>query len=127
MASVQWQYPNEDNSFVTQYQNPTALSRDQKISQSLNLNQMDFKYQTILESGPTPSWMPTAIFSDGQKTYIQFPKTMQEAPTLYSGENGDEIINYRVVGNYYIIDGLLKSAELASGHKNPSIVKIMRQ
>lgn len=127
MASVQWQYPEDDNSFLTQYQNPTVTSRDQQITQTLNLNQMDFGYQTELVQGPSPSWMPTAVFSDGEKTYIQFPKTMQEAPTLYVGDEGDEIVNYRVVANYYVIDGLMRTAELASGHKNASVVKITRK
>ena len=122
MASVQWQYPDDDNSFLTQYQNQPATSRNNKISQSMDLTQMNFRYNLVLVKGPMPSWAPVAIFTDNNKTYIQFPKDMQEAPTLYVGENA-EVINYRVEGDYYIIDGVLDNAELMSGDKNPSIIR----
>ena len=123
MASVQWQYPNDDNGLVTQDQTQPPASRDDDISQSLNLNKMNFSYNIALVKGPVPSWMPIAIFTDNNKTYIQFPKNIQEAPTLFIGENA-EITNYRVVGDYYVIDGILDNAELVGGHTNPSVVKI---
>ena len=51
-----------------------------------------------------------------------------EAPPLFiSGENGPELVNYRVHGQYYIVDRLFNKAELRLGDKRPKIVRIERR
>ncbi|HBF28537.1 MAG TPA: P-type conjugative transfer protein TrbG [Rhizobium sp.] len=63
-------------------------------------------------------WRPTRVYSDGAKTYIQFPSSMSsgDAPVLYV-VNGREnqIINYRLKGNMMIADYVIDRAILISG------------
>ena len=77
------------------------------------IDQLDFDYEI---DGDKPSWRPVRAFSDGSKTYIEFPKTLgtAEAPPLFlNDEDGSgQLVNYRVKQNYYIVDRLFDRAEL---------------
>jgi type IV secretion system protein VirB9 len=128
MASVKWQYPGENGDFVQTFADQTQANTTQAstVPQGVNVNQLDFNYNIKVVKGPTPDWMPKMVFNNGHKIYIQFSSHMQEAPTLFVGNDpkNDRIINYRVVGNYYIIDGLFGQAQLRLGQKYPIIVQI---
>jgi type IV secretion system protein TrbG len=64
------------------------------------------------------SWRPTRVYSDGQKTYIQFPTSIsaQDAPVLFI-VSGDQkrIVNYRMKSNMMIVDYDVERAVLISG------------
>jgi type IV secretion system protein VirB9 len=126
MASVEWRYPQGDNGFVQTFKNDDSDATNNIISQGVNLNQLNFKYRTQLTGGLQPGWMPEMVFNDGNKVYIEFPQKMQEAPTLFVGNapENDKIVNYRVEGNYYIVDGLPLEFQLRSGQKKPTVVQI---
>ncbi|NJO54040.1 MAG: P-type conjugative transfer protein TrbG [Bacteroidales bacterium] len=63
-------------------------------------------------------WRPTRVYSDGTKTYIQFPESVasQEAPVLFVVSGGqNRIVNYRFSNNMMIVDYQLDEAILVSG------------
>lgn len=63
-------------------------------------------------------WKPTRIYSDGQKTYIQFPSAMsgQDAPVLFVVSGGqNRIVNYRLNGTMMVVDYYIDQAILVSG------------
>lgn len=63
-------------------------------------------------------WRPTRVYSDGTKTYIQFPKSIasQDAPVLFVVSGGqDRIVNYRIKSNMMIVDYQVDKAILVSG------------
>jgi type IV secretion system protein VirB9 len=69
-------------------------------------------------SGPNVLWKPIRTFDDGAHTYIQMAAGMKatDAPALLvAGPAGDGLANYRIVGNYYIVDRLFDQAVLLSG------------
>lgn len=76
-------------------------------------------------SGDHPSWRPDHVYSDGRKTYIHFPTAMRfsDAPALVglASDGGwfrspsEQMINYRVDGNTYVVDSTLNRAELVMG------------
>ncbi|MDT9096864.1 TrbG/VirB9 family P-type conjugative transfer protein, partial [Escherichia coli] len=70
-------------------------------------------------SGDRPRWSPTRVYSDGLKTYIQFPSSQfaDEAPALVEldGGSGTQMVNYRVVGDRYVVDHVIERAALISG------------
>lgn len=76
-------------------------------------------------TGDSPSWRPTHAYSDGIKTYIQFPETMasSSAPVLVGISNdgswfsdaSEQMVTYRQMGNRYVVDGVLDHAELVVG------------
>lgn len=71
-------------------------------------------------------WQPLRIWDDGLKTYIEFSSKINaiEAPVvmLLNGKK-QEIVNYRKVENYYILDKLIKKAVLTLG-SGPSAERI---
>lgn len=77
---------------------------------------LDFAYKV---SGDKPRWRPLRVYADGTKTYVQFPAAMQssEAPALVAiGEDGKEqLVNYRLTGDRYVVDKVLDRAALLSG------------
>jgi type IV secretion system protein VirB9 len=82
---------------------------------SINIDSLDFEY-TI--EGET-DWKPIRVYNDGIKTYIQMPSSMkyQEAPIFMVLDKGDnnQLVNYRLKENNYIIDKLFKKGILILG------------
>lgn len=75
---------------------------------------LDFKFYVHGQA----RWRPTRVYSDGTKTYIQFPSGMNsgDAPVLYITSGGqNQIVNYRLKGNLMIVDYMIDRAVLVSG------------
>ena len=123
MNVVKWQYPNE--SFVSHYKQDDSQSSP---LQGLSLDNMQFNYQLETVEGSQPGWMPKMVFTDGEKTYIKFPPNIQEAPVLFLGKDSGtgHIVNYRVEGNYYVVDTVIDRAQLRLGQPSQTIVQISR-
>ena len=82
---------------------------------SLALENLYFNYQ--LKSRKHVSWRPIRVFDNGEKVFVQMPKS-QELPVLLvksSGSNSAEIVNYRSKCNYLIVDKIFEEAILVSG------------
>ncbi|MGH7120673.1 MAG: P-type conjugative transfer protein TrbG, partial [Acetobacteraceae bacterium] len=117
MASVSWQYP-EDQLIALRRQNSEAEAAT-PIAAGIDISQLNFRYAI---EGDNPPWRPLRAFDDGQKVYIEFPTGIRqgEMPPLFviGPAGGSELVNYRVRGNYYIVDRLFAAAELRLGDKN---------
>ena len=82
---------------------------------SLNPGVLNFSYSV---SGPKVPWKPIRAFDDGTHVFIQMPATTKssDAPALMvAAGDGSEMVNYRVRGDYYIVDKLFAQAVLVSG------------
>ena len=82
---------------------------------SVDPGQLNFDY-TI--SGPQVPWKPIRAFDDGTHVYIQMPTGMKssEAPALMvAAGSGSQMVNYRVRGDYYVVDRLFDQAVLVAG------------
>lgn len=87
-----------------------------------NVANLDFGFRL---SGGDPAWRPLRVYTDGRKTYIQFPHAMAfgSAPVLVGLDNGvgwfsspsKRMVNYRIEGDRYIVDQVINRAELISG------------
>ena len=83
---------------------------------------LDFGFRI---SGDDPRWRPLRVYTDGAKTYIQFPRAMAfgSAPALvglardggWFSNPTEEMMNYRIIGDRYVVDQVLDRAELVSG------------
>lgn len=63
-------------------------------------------------------WRPTRVYSDGTKTYIQFPRLVsgQDAPVLFVVSGGENrVVNYRMKGDMMVVDYHVERAVLVSG------------
>ena len=84
------------------------------------LGNLDFDYEV---TGDDVAWKPVRVYNDGKKTIIEMPSTMNsnESPALLvtrynkTSRNSEQLVNYRVQNNRYIVDALFYEAELVSG------------
>jgi len=83
------------------------------------VDQLHFGYDIRPIHSKPPRWQPIRVFDDGIKTYIQFPINMAatDAPPLFLVGPGDkaELVNYRYLNGYYVVDRLVDVAELRIG------------
>ena len=125
MAALSWTYP-EDQLIALRAQNERAKDAA-PVASDLSLEDLHFRYAI---TGDNPPWRPVRAFDDERKVYIEFPGRIDqgEAPPLFvvglSGDN--ELVNYRVRRNYYIVDRLFAAAELRLGQDPQQVVRISR-
>ena len=85
---------------------------------NVSLDQINFNYQITGNNGTT-YFKPVRVFDDGSKVFIQMPSAFEhrEAPALVLiGRDGKEqLVNYRLKDDYYIVDKLFDKAALILG------------
>jgi len=131
MAAVSWRYPRDviKSIFKEKPQVP-ELIKASFTTASLDVDHRDVRFDYLIK-GDNPDWRPTRVFDDGKKVFIQFPEALavSEAPPLFlTDENGKQgkLVNYRVNGDYYVVDRLFAAAELRLGEKKQMVVRIER-
>jgi len=127
MAALSWRYPADELAGLTA-RNERAIARDAgSIERGLTLEGLNFNYRM---TGDSPAWKPVRVFDDGRQVFIQMPDdiaTTDMPPLFVLGSDGDaELVNYRVRGNYYVVDRLFRAAELRLGERNQTVVRISR-
>lgn len=115
MASVSWQYP-QDQLIALRRQNAEAQAA-QPVATGVDLANINFRYAVEGDRAP---WRPLRAYDDGRQVFIEFPRGIGqgEMPPLFvvgPEGNSSELVNYRVRGNYMIIDRLFAAAELRFG------------
>ena len=127
---IAWHYPFGSLTIIEHQLHQQEAGENAVLGHHLNLSQLNFNYLILKQKGKTPPWTPLRAFDDGEKTYIEFPPDLgvTAAPPLFVlGKNGHaQIVNYRIRGNYYIVDQLFDEAELRLGQKPQTIVRIER-
>lgn len=111
MAAVSWRYPAE----MMLASHPPAPPPAPPAPPPFTPDQLNLRYRI---DGDRPDWRPLAAFDDGRQVFIEMPETIRtlEAPPLFViGDNGAELVNYRVQGRYYVVDRLFNTAELRLG------------
>ena len=107
MPAVAWAYPRPPSS---QRQNvpatpviPAAAARN-------------YRYGL---TGDNPPWKPAAVYDDGRRVYVEFPRGIVQGempPIFVLGANGEaQIVNSRVHQHILIVDRLFGAAELRLG------------
>ncbi len=112
MARVGFEYPEDVGSKLADIN--ARLGADTIPGAGVPAEQLNFSYSI---SG-SASWRPTRVYSDGAKTYIQFPSSLsgQDAPVLFVVSGGqNRIVNYRLKGNMMVVDYQIDTAILVSG------------
>ncbi len=123
MAAISWSYPNDSLVSAKSSDGPDLAN---SVDSGIAIENLNFHYKI---TGDDPSWRPVRAFDDGRKVYIEFPASFGrgDAPPLFVvGTNGNELVNYRVRGNYYVVDRLFDAAELRLGQDKQQIVRITR-
>ncbi len=127
MAAISWTYP-QDALVKRRNDNDRATLKIQStIAVGVDPDDLKFRYEI---EGDKPHWRPVRAFDNGKQVFIQFPDAIGqgEAPPLFilGREGKPELVNYRMRGNYYVVDRLFAAAELRLGEKNQAVVRIVR-
>ncbi|MCR6630488.1 MAG: P-type conjugative transfer protein TrbG [Magnetospirillum sp.] len=127
MAAVSWTYPADALMALKARNAKAEASAASTVESGIALDRLRFRYAI---SGDTPAWKPLRAFDDGAKVYIEFPARLDqgEAPPLFivGPDGGAELVNYRVRGNWYVVDRLFAAAELRLGTDPQQVVRITR-
>lgn len=125
LPTVSWTYPHDEMAKFDAYNPDGQSSADLLAGNDISPDRLNFKYKIKPED--KYSWTPIRVFDDGTKTYVQMSPDMKktEAPVLFiKGKEGLNLVNYRVKGDYYVVDRLFEEGELRCG--KDEIVKIRR-
>ena len=127
MAAISWTYPKDQLVKRREEAQRAKAAADSVVAPAINPDHLKFRYEI---EGDRPHWRPVRAFDDGEQVFIQFPEAIAqgEAPPLFvlSRDGKPELVNYRMRGNYYVVDRLFSAAELRLGEKRQSVVRILR-
>ena len=124
---IAWNYPQEQ---MREAEAARAAATQSVVSET-TVDHLNFGYSVkALNTRHPPRWQPLRVFDDGLKTYIQFPPDLAstDAPPLFliGPKDQAQLVNYRLVGGYYIVDRLIEVAELRLGENPQMVVRITR-
>jgi type IV secretion system protein TrbG len=126
MPLVSFTYPLEEAKAAAQRSSAPAKS----LPIYGRITDLDFGYTIVPHSATLPHWMPSTVFSDGRRTYIEFASAARAsyAPVLFAvdGKGKRTLVNYRVVGDYYVVDEVLRHAELVLDVNDGNIITILK-
>ena len=112
MARVGFEYPDEVSTRVAEIN--ARMKASIVPAAGVPADQLNFGFRT----NGSARWRPTRIYSDGEKTYIQFPSSLsgQDAPVLFIVSDGENrVVNYRMNGTMMVVDYYIDHAILVSG------------
>ena len=112
MARVGFKYPEDVSAKLADIN--ARLEASTIPGANVPAEQLSFSYSVSGRAG----WRPTRVYSDGEKTYIQFPRRIsgQDAPVLFVVSGGqNRIVNYRMKNDMMIVDYNVDKAVLVSG------------
>lgn len=116
---VLWNYPEEDEKdrLVKVEAERKAEEEATALLQSINNTKYDTAYKIKSNKNVSNDYIPTAVFSDGTKTFIELPKGIKDnMPTVYYFDEWQpkklQLVNYRLKGNIMEIDKLANQFKL---------------
>ena len=116
LPTVSWTYPQDEMAKFETYSQEGHASGDTLVTDGISPDKLNFKYK--IDPDDEYPWTPVRVFDDGSKTYIQMSRNMKntEAPVFFvKDKRGLNLVNYRVKGDYYIIDRLFDEGEFRCG------------
>src|SRR3546814_7109244 len=122
MASVAWIYPQDQ--LIVLRTTETGRARNTPLALGVAPTALNFGYRS---DGDRPDWLPFRVFDDCRQIFIEFAEGVERTdmpPLFVVGDTGTtELVNYRVVGRYMIVDRLFSRAELrlASGKREAKV------
>src|SRR5258708_1532757 len=126
MQEVEFYYPDELIAAMKDADSAAANAKQEAVDPPGDSNdivkvaavdpaQINFAYTV---AGPNVPSKPVRAFDDASHVYVQMPAGMRssEAPALLiNAGSGTQMVNYRVKGNYYVVDRLFSDAILVAG------------
>jgi type IV secretion system protein VirB9 len=122
LREVEFYYPNDllaamekADAAARQATDPVSNASSTIAGNNLHPAQLNFAYTV---AGADVPWKPIRAFGDGAHVYVQMPdgvKSSAAPALLINAGGGTQMANYRVAGNYYVVDRLFNDAVLVAG------------
>lgn len=120
VSSVAFDYPEDHQQKWQNFTKASARGEAAPASSDMPtvaVNRLNFNYRIKVKG--KPAFKPLRAMDDGYHTYIAMNEEMPqwEAPVLIgiSPDGAEQMINYRLKGNMYVIDGTQHKLALISG------------
>lgn len=127
---VLWTYPNEDlkEAIEAREAEMAALYHQNEQHKTIISKQFNDNYKVVKNKNVKDIYIPSKIFDDGQKTYIEVrPENQDNFPTIYYFNEYEkdklELVNYRLKGNYLEIDKVMHNMKISYSQKSFLIVE----
>lgn len=123
MAMVRFTYPLEKNVWVRKAEPQRGRETETGFIRVSNPELLSFDYKIKYSRFRKPEFLPTRVYDDGQRTYIQVDEIVlqKKLPVLFNEKN--EIANYSVHGNVLVIPRLISKTTLRLGKEKVIIEK----
>lgn len=120
---MSFDYPDDMERTFANFRNRQARAKEAStLITGENVEELDFNFRM---SGDSPAWKPVRVYTNGVKTYVEFPddKFAEGMPALIElgGDGGlfrdesNQIVNYRPIGKRFVIDKKLTRFALILG------------
>ena len=108
---VKFMYPEEGD------KNIVMFNTDKKRSDLPNLHNLE-KYNFDYEFSGSENIAPVKVFDDGEFTYLEFRNANVEVPAIFYVDSSgyENMVNYRVVENYIVVEQTASQFTLRSGN-----------
>ena len=120
-------YKNQAKILAGQEKKERRWATGEFDGQTVDMSNLDFGYRV---TGKAP-WKPVQVFNNGLQTFIRLPESAAKAeiPALLALKGRrEQIVNYRVHHNTFVVDGLFEHLALVSGvGRNQERVEIKRE
>ena len=121
MAIVKFTYPGSKNQWVTK-----ASKINETVNDYIHISNpelLSFDYKMKYSMWKKPEFLPKRVYDDGAYTYIQVDEIVlqKKLPVIFNEKN--EIINYSVKKNVFIIPRLINKVTLRLGKEKVTIIK----
>ena len=126
MAMVKFTYPEKLNKWAAKSEDETkGRTIENDFLRVSNPDLLSFDYTIKYSKFKKPDFLPTRVYDDGQYTYIHVNDIVlqKKLPVLFNEKN--EIINYSVHGNVFVIPRLIDKVTLRLGKEKVVIQKII--
>ena len=123
MAMVKFNYPNTQNVWATtKNENTNGVGMENEYITVSNPEFLSFDYK-MKYGFKKPEFLPQRVYDDGYKTYIVVDDIVlhKELPLIFNERN--EIVNYQVQKNVFIIPRLINKVTLRLGKQKVIIEK----
>jgi type IV secretion system protein VirB9 len=119
LARIAFAYPeNEAAKWKVQLAQQEQRRKQEAESKIAAVDSVDGLYFDYRIQGGDENMRPVRVVDDGKKTFIQMTPNVahREAPVLVVlGQDGAEMVNYRVKGDMYVVDRLFERGALILG------------
>jgi len=123
MAMVKFTYPLEKNNWLKKTDETAGRTMENDYIRTSNPELLSFDYKIKYSKFRKPEFLPERVYDDGQRTYIQVNSIVlqKQLPVLFNEKN--EIVNYTVKGNVFVIPRLINKVTLRLGKEKVQIEK----